>query len=169
MTAHTGGHFRILELVVAFFFVLIVLILIHLACPSVSFGGVWGINNLIRATTNPLWVMFTNPLISVVPRILVGLIAGLLFALLNKKIRSRTVCAVITAVLSTLIHTALVLTALYTFGGMIDSYSDFFEMFKTIFTTVLTLNGSIELVAAIVIVPAIDLALQKSRLLNAAE
>ena len=124
-------------------------------------GGVWGVTCLIRAFTNPLWLPFTNPLISVLPRILVGLVAGLVFAGLRKTKLNKVLCAGISAAAATLTNTVLVLSALYIFGGMIKSYASFFEMFKTIITTIISINGVIELAAAIILVPAIYVPLSK--------
>ncbi len=176
-------------------------------------GGVWGITCLIRAFTNPAWVLFTNPLISVIPRIVVGLVAGAVFGLLRRRMRKGyssaavpalialliaalaylpvssafelslpvrlAICAgifalcavvfavidkkaskgagsapcVITAVAATLTNTILVLSAIYIFGGMFDSYKVFYELFKTILATLIGLNGAIELAAAVIVVP----------------
>lgn len=119
-------------------------------------GLVWGLTCMIRAFTNPLWVMFTNPLISVLPRILVGLVAGIVFEALSKSKKVDSwVCALIAAVAGTLTNTVLVLSAMYIFGGMFESYAAFFELFKTIFTTLISLNGVIELVAAAIVTPLV--------------
>ncbi len=118
-------------------------------------GGVWGVTCLLRAFTNPLWVMFTNPLISLVPRILVGLVGGAVFAALRKTRLSAFACAVIAAIAATLTNTVLVLGAIYAFGGMAESYAAFFEMFKAAFTYIISVNGLIELAAAAVIVPVV--------------
>ncbi len=116
-------------------------------------GGVWGVTCMIRAFTNPLWVMFTNPLISVVPRILVGLVGGLVFAAMKKTRAPQFVDAMVAAIAATLTNTVLVLSAIYIFGGMFESYAAFFELFKTIFMTIIGVNGLIELAAAAIIVP----------------
>ena len=39
-------------------------------------GFVWGITCILRALTNPLWAPFVNPMVSLVPRVLVGMVAG---------------------------------------------------------------------------------------------
>jgi len=124
-------------------------------------GGIWGLTCFARAFTNPLWILFTNPLISVLPRILVGLVAGALFEALSKTKWSKILCAGISAAAATLTNTVLVLSSMYIFGGMIESYAAFFEMFKTIITTVISLNGTIELAAAILMIPAIYVPLSK--------
>lgn len=118
-------------------------------------GGVWGVTCLARAFTNPLWIMFTNPLISVLPRILVGIVAGLIMGSLKKTRLKRTASASISAAGATLTNTVLVLGAIYIFGGMFTGYNAFFELFKTIIGTVIGLNGIIELIAAVLLVPLI--------------
>lgn len=118
-------------------------------------GLVWGVTCFIRAFTDPASIMFTNPLISVLPRIIVGLVAGLVFEKLSKTTLDKTVCALIAAIVGTLTNTVLVLSAIYIFGGMFESYKAFFELFKTIFATIISLNGGIEIVAAVIIVPLV--------------
>ena len=125
-------------------------------------GGVWGVTCLVRAFTNPLWAAFTNPLISVVPRVLVGLVAGLVFRTFAHSKAKPSLSAAVTAAAATLTNTLLVLTAIYFFGGMLNSFAEFFEMFKTIYLTIISVNGLIELGAAVVLVPIIYCAVKKS-------
>lgn len=120
-----------------------------------ALGAVWGITCFIRAFTNPLFIMFTNPLISILPRILVGFVAGIISKYLFKTKLPKSLGAIITAVAGTLTNTVLVLSAIYVFGGMIKSYAEFFEMFKTIYVTIIGTNGLIELIAAIIIIPVV--------------
>ncbi|HIU48044.1 MAG TPA: ECF transporter S component [Candidatus Avimonoglobus intestinipullorum] len=123
-------------------------------------GGIWGVTCVLRAFTNPIWAPFINPLISVLPRILVGLFAGLVFSGLRKKNVHSVVAAGAAAIVGTLTNTVLVLSTLYLFGGMIKIYTDFFELFKTIWLTIIGINGVIELIAAIVLVPVLYKALE---------
>ncbi|NLB35827.1 MAG: ECF transporter S component [Clostridiales bacterium] len=55
-------------------------------------GGVWGVTCIIRAVfapPSPLeGIIFRNPLIALIPRMLVGLVAGSLFGLLSKRSKS---------------------------------------------------------------------------------
>ncbi len=126
-------------------------------------GTVWGATCLLRAFTNPLWILFTNPMISLVPRILVGLGAGLIFAALKKSRLSEPLAVGLSAAFSTLLNTVLVLSAMYIFGGMIESYQSFFEMFETMFLTLLTLNGAVEIIGAVLIVPVLYRILSRAR------
>lgn len=126
-------------------------------------GLTWGVTCFARAFTNPLFIMFTNPLISVLPRILVGWLAGLIFAALCRRIKSNTLCASITAVAGSLTNTVLVISAMYIFGGLIDGYAAFFEMFRQVFSIIISLNGLIEVIAAAVLVPVIYSALTRNK------
>lgn len=136
-------------------------------------GTVWGITCLIYALMNGTAdaVLFTNPMISVVPRILVGLLTSWYFIgfskLFNniaakKKTSSASwatgLAALFTAICGTLTNTALVLTALTVFG------TGFVSLGKTltvILQTALALNGVVETIAAALLVPSIVLPLTK--------
>ena len=100
-------------------------------------GGVWGLTCVVKAYLNPEAgnIPFQNPLVSVLPRIIVGIVAGLVFALVagrysNKSPeeqaarrrmaqRDREILAAGAAALAgTLTNTVLVLTMLHFFGAL---------------------------------------------------
>ena len=123
-------------------------------------GLVWGVTCVLRALTNPLWAPFVNPLISVVPRVLVGAVGGLVAEGLRKlKIRSGLVSG-ISAAAATLTNTVLVLTALKLFSTVLTGA----PLFGTIYATLIGVNGAIELVAAIILVPVIVAAVKPREL-----
>ncbi len=128
-------------------------------------GSVWGLTCIARAFVigggSDAFKPFLNPMVSFVPRLLVGLIAALVFSALKKTKLPVVISAGITGAVGTLTNTVLVLSALYIFGGMLESYSDFFVLFKTIVSTIIALNGTIELIAAVIIVPAVYKPLSK--------
>lgn len=82
-------------------------------------GGVWGTITFIRAfvwPTSPLAVyVFTNPLIAILPRILIGVVAGYVYLFLHKKGRKTWLAICIAAVLGSLTNTILVLGQIYLF------------------------------------------------------
>ncbi len=119
-------------------------------------GLVWGVTCLIRATTNPLWAPFLNPLLSVVPRILVGMAAGFCADALRRRNCRPSLAASISGAAATLTNTVLVLTAMKLF----DSTYAGMPLFGTIYTSLIAVNGVIEIVAAVVLVPVIVSALQ---------
>ena len=123
-------------------------------------GGVWGVTCMLRALTNPLWAPFINPLISLVPRILVGMVAGAMAQLLrNAKCRQYVVAAVSAAV-ATITNTVLVLSALKLFSAQLAGA----PLLGTIYGTLIGLNGVIELVAAVLITPSVIAAIQPREL-----
>ena len=82
-------------------------------------GGVWGLITFVRAFTSPTSVLapilFTNPLISVLPRVLIGVVAGLLFYKVLRTRMADTVAMTIAGVLGSLTNTILVLGFAYLF------------------------------------------------------
>lgn len=81
-------------------------------------GLVWGIFTIIRAFTSPTTpldiTVFTNPIISVLPRVLVGLVAGVLFTWLYRKTKKVVLASIVAAIFGTLTNTVLVLTLMGT-------------------------------------------------------
>jgi len=77
-------------------------------------GAIFGIGSMIQAflllTTH---APFTNPLVSVVPRILFGLLTAVIYSVLHRAIKNKYVAIPITMGLGTLIHSILVLPILY--------------------------------------------------------
>jgi len=114
-------------------------------------GFVWGVTCMLRALTNPLWAPFVNPMICLVPRVLVGIVGGLTAQGL-RKIRMRTgLVAALSAAAATLTNTVLVLSALKLFSVVLEGL----PLLGTIYATLIGVNGSIELVAAVLLVPVI--------------
>ena len=66
--------------------------------------------------TSPLaTIVFTNPLVSVLPRILIGVVAGYTFMWLSKRLSSKILSTGVAAVLGSLTNTVLVLGQIYLF------------------------------------------------------
>lgn len=81
-------------------------------------GLVWGINGMLRAYIAPVspvsLLVFTSPLISVIPRGLLGLVLGYL----GQKFKSRKTGSLVTfGVLGGLLNTLFVMSAIYFFKG----------------------------------------------------
>lgn len=132
-------------------------------------GGIWGIITFIRAfvwPTSPLaTIVFVNPLIAILPRIMIGLISGWAFAFLKKVHCKPLLAMMISAVLGSLTNTILVLGQIYLF------YHDKSQILYQIDTakllpyllSVIATNGIPEAIAAAIIAPAISFALLKKR------
>lgn len=82
-------------------------------------GGVWGLITFIRAFIYPTSILapiiFTNPLISVFPRIMIGIVAGLLFYKVLKGRINETLAMSISGVVGSLTNTILVMGFVYLF------------------------------------------------------
>ncbi|BAP85248.1 membrane protein [Paucilactobacillus hokkaidonensis JCM 18461] len=129
-------------------------------------GGVWGVLTWIRAFTFPSSplapLVFVNPLVSVVPRIFIGLFAGWTFMLLAKWMHSKAAPMVIAAIVGALTNTVLVLGFIYLFyhtPAVAKAYGvnvgNLFKALSAIFVT----NGIAEMVLAAVVAPLISLPL----------
>jgi len=82
-------------------------------------GGIFGVTSLIKAATapqGPIDVFFTNPLVSVLPRIIVGLVAWAVFRLLGRK--KAVLGAAAAAIFGSLVNSLLVLGSLVLLGAL---------------------------------------------------
>ncbi|MBO5137802.1 MAG: ECF transporter S component [Spirochaetaceae bacterium] len=83
-------------------------------------GAIFGIFSMIQAASNPVGLdaLFVNPLISVLPRLLLAPTAALIYyALCKIKPLPKAVSATVAAALATIVHTIYVSFALYLFAG----------------------------------------------------
>ncbi|MFZ2437220.1 MAG: ECF transporter S component [Trichococcus flocculiformis] len=131
-------------------------------------GLVWGLARMVKAYTLPAspldLLLWTNPIIAVVPRVMVGLVAGLVFHAFLKR-KQEKVGMVTAAVLGSLTNTVLVLGFIALFYG--NEYAtalnvDPSNLLKVLAGIVAT-NGIGEAVAAGLIAPFIATALMKVR------
>ncbi len=81
-------------------------------------GLAWGLASLYLAFETPdaFNVVFTNPLVSVFPRVLVGFIAIDLYNLFKKITQGEKIGVILAAFLATFIHSILVITLFYISG-----------------------------------------------------
>ncbi len=138
-------------------------------------GGVWGLLSLFRAYTSPdgplSILLFTNPLIAIVPRVMVGVVAGLLFSFFVKRTKlNKPLSLGITGLLSALTNTVLVV--LFTWGWF--SFKGAGVLLKTagaantqnllLFLIVLvSFNAIIEAIVGTLLVPTIGMPLLRFR------
>lgn len=130
-------------------------------------GGIWGLITFLRAfwwPTSPIAIyVFTNPLVSILPRILVGLVAGLIFNhFYDPEKRSRLLLAA-TGFFSSLVNTIVLLTLIYLFyrGHAFALYHiDVKELLPYLIFVAAT-NGLIEAALSASLVPIIGSSLLK--------
>lgn len=82
-------------------------------------GGVWGVITFIRAfvwPTSPLaTIVFVNPVVSVLPRIMVGVVAGVVYQQFKTRFNKQGVAISVAAICGSLTNTILVLGLIYLF------------------------------------------------------
>ncbi|MBE6345289.1 MAG: ECF transporter S component [Spirochaetaceae bacterium] len=87
---------------------------------GIGIGAVFGILSMIQAASNPVGLdaCFVNPLVSILPRLLLAPTSAILFKSLCKiKKIPKPISATITALITTLFHTIYVSFALYLFAN----------------------------------------------------
>ncbi len=128
-------------------------------------GLIWGLLSMLRAfiQPTPFNIIFLNPLISVLPRLLVGLLSAVAFKLMKDKFSKRLSYA-ITAGFGSLINTILVLGSIYLFASEI--YANSLGISETALLgalgVVVLTNGVIEALASVIILPLIARPLEKA-------
>lgn len=115
------------------------------------YGSTFGLLSLLKAAIAPVAVsdvLFVNPLISVLPRIVFGILVGLLGQTIRTKLMkfNRALVLSLAAGVLTLLHTILVVTMM----GLFEP-----ETWE-IFLIILSGNGLLEMGLAIIIVPLVS-------------
>ena len=126
-------------------------------------GLTWGVTSWLKVLTSvvsPLErALFLNPLISILPRLLVGLTVSYGSIFLNKMVKNGIFKDTMLAVLGTVTNTILVLGAISLFaGGTLFPQS---QTLSTIITTLIGTNGLVEIAVAVLLVPTILRRLRK--------
>lgn len=123
-------------------------------------GLIFGLFSMYQAFTAPLPTsfIFWNPLIALLPRILIGVVAYYVYAFLKNKIKKQTIAIGVASVLATMTNTIGVMGLTYII--YLDKYAEKLnisrEMATAGITTVITFNGSIEaIVSALICIPVI--------------
>jgi uncharacterized membrane protein len=125
-------------------------------------GGIWGIITFVRAFIAPTSliapIVFTNPLVSVLPRILIGVVAAYAFHQLLSEKLNETVRMSVAGVLGSLTNTVLVLGFIYLFYRV--PYANFLkidmdQLLPALLTIVAT-NGITEAILSGILTPIIS-------------
>lgn len=128
-------------------------------------GLVFGIGSMIMAYINiSTNAPFTNPLISVVPRVVFGYIIGYVFELFKKLFNNKKIYVPISFGVATFLHSLIVLVGLYfiTISGFYYRASQYpFSNIAEIITSILSINSLLEIGIAIVVCTPIYFALKQ--------
>ena len=125
-------------------------------------GAVFGIMTLIRAAMSPSGILdplFVNPLCSVLPRMLLAIVACAVWKLLDKVLHCpKTISAGITGFVATVAHTLLVIGCIYIFEGA-DVRAAMGGMGYFAVIAALSFNAILESVASTIVCVALYLGL----------
>lgn len=127
---------------------------------------VFGLSTLVVALTrgsSPFDLLFINPLVSILPRLVFGFSVGVVASIAKKYIKNFSISAIITAIISTIVHTTAVVVAAFivirlTQNSGLLGLTDTFMVFAGLFFTV---NMVFEIGVAIVIGVPLALALKR--------
>jgi uncharacterized membrane protein len=128
-------------------------------------GTAWGLLSMIRAyiQPTPFNIVFLNPLISVLPRLLVGWVSGLLFQAIKNRLSERW-SYTLTALVGTLMNTILVLGGIYLFAA--ETYANALGVSQNALLgalgAVVATNGVIEVIASMIILPLVSIPLARA-------
>ncbi len=124
-------------------------------------GLTWGLTSYFYALTLGTIeaMIFLNPMVSIVPRVLVGLIVSYTTMALDKVNMKEVLKYGLIAGVGTLSNTVLVLSSIFIFAS--EGVLSFNQAFSTIITIIISTNGLLELFAAGIIVPAVVKAIRK--------
>ena len=128
-------------------------------------GMAFGVFSLVKAASMPNTIIdqyFVNPLVSVLPRLVFGFVAGVTFDLLRmfKKPKVRLIADIIACGVMTILHSILTLSMLFVFAGDSEALSSF--NYFTLILTIVSINGLIEILSAMILTPVIMLPLDKA-------
>lgn len=123
-------------------------------------GSAWGICSFIRAFTSGSAIsllVFTNPLIAVVPRALVGYLSAVVFMGLARVITNSKIRMGVAGAFGSLLNTTLVLGLIYVLIGAqyASQLQTSLTQLPVILMAVVLTNGVPEAIAAAVITPVI--------------
>lgn len=118
-------------------------------------GLIFGISSLIVNLSGPLAPLFLNPMVSIVPRILIGVVAYYVYRATKK--------VWLTAIAGTLTNTVLVLSGFYIFGLTLFSSVKKIDPSTAgkVIATIGVTNGIPEAIVAVIVVTSVVAALKK--------
>ncbi|MCD8505963.1 MAG: ECF transporter S component [Alkalibacterium thalassium] len=135
---------------------------------GIIIGAVWGITRMIRAYTMPATpldlLLWTHPMIALVPRMLIGLFTGLSYRLSHRLFPKKDKVALASAsVVGSFTNTIFVLFFIYVFFG--EAYAQAIDVdisnLAGALAVIVGTNGVAEAIAAAIIAPLVTIPLRK--------
>lgn len=132
-------------------------------------GLIWGLISLVHAYVAPgdplTIILFQNPIIAILPRVLVGTVAGASYALLQKTKLGQMGAMAITGVLASIVNTAGVIICTWLFVGQqaANYYHVDLSRLLVVLLTAFLVNAVLEMILAGIVTPIIGRALLRFR------
>lgn len=125
-------------------------------------GSTWGLLTWVRAFVAPSSpiapLVMVNPLVSVVPRILIGVVAGYLYRWISRWTQRKKLAMTIAGIAGSLTNTVLVLGFIYLFyrtPAVAQAYGVNVDHLLPALEAIMATNGTAELIFAAIAVPLI--------------
>lgn len=134
---------------------------------GITVGAIFGATSLFRALTMPTITSFAfiNPLVSILPRMLIGVIAYYVYKLTIKFTKNVFVSGWITGVVGSLVNTAGVLGMIYILYGAryAEALGENATAAKTLILTLIATNGIPEAIVGGFVVSAVCIVFNKRK------
>lgn len=134
---------------------------------GITVGLIFGATSLFRALTMPTITSFAliNPLVSILPRVLIGIVAYYVYKLTIKLTKNTCVSGWITGVIGSLVNTIGVLGMIYILYGAryAEALGKSASAAKTLILTLIATNGIPEAIVAGFVVSAICVVFNKRK------
>ena len=134
---------------------------------GITVGAIFGATSLLRALTMPTITSFTliNPLVSILPRLLIGLVAYYIYKLTVKFTKNVFVSGWITGVIGSLVNTVGVLGMIYILYGAryAEALGESASAAKTLILTLIATNGIPEAIVGGFVVSAVCIVFNKRK------
>lgn len=134
---------------------------------GITVGLIFGATSLFRALTMPTITSFAliNPLVSILPRVLIGIVAYYVYKLTIKLTKNACVSGWITGVIGSLVNTIGVLGMIYILYGAryAEALGKSASAAKTLILTLIATNGIPEAIVAGFVVSAICVVFNKRK------
>ena len=134
---------------------------------GIAVGFIFGLFSFINAIINPSPVsfIFMNPIVSIIPRIMIGIITSYIFILFNRVIKNQTLSIGISAILGSLTNTILVMGLIYIMYA--DNFASVFKLSQTTTRStilgIMLTNGLAESLVAVIISTPISKIFMKNK------
>ena len=134
---------------------------------GITVGFIFGATSLLKALTMPTITSFAfvNPLVSVLPRMLIGIVAYYVYKLTIKFTKNVFVSGWITGVIGSLVNTAVVLGMIYILYGAryAEALGESASAAKTLIVTLVATNGIPEAIVGGFVVSAVCVVFNKRK------